>query len=254
MGVTGWVRCRCFEQGLAVSPPGPVRVGEHDELEASGADLRDWTRTGCRHPGMRVAELDLNWQAVRVLRGALERCGDRDHFPVLLESIPQWTGSWWFTPAAAETALAEFDGFAERCGPVEVDRLLLDGADSGYQTARATPEWLATCPPGLVGLSGQGTFCVWSSTSVYEEPAFAAARVGQYVRRGVTNEVVLTDLDHGGTHRLTGPLLGTPDRPPPKRLEVRVVAVPAVEAYPAMPAFQRLLRAAVELDHHALLG
>lgn len=110
MGVSGAVRCTCYEDGRATPPPVPVRVSSYDELSAvDGSDLREWQQDACEHPGMEIAGLDLGWRFMRSFYAELS--ASPDVYPVLLGNVPQWNGGWYLSPDEAGRALEELRTF-----------------------------------------------------------------------------------------------------------------------------------------------
>lgn len=260
MGIAGQVRCTCYEDGSATPPPVPVRVDEHGDIQPVESALRDavwtWMRTACRHEGMNLAEFGLGWSHVRSFRAALEAAG-AERFPVLLASLPEWNYSIRLTPAEAATALGELDRFAAAVRPITVDRVVTaDGRDTWCETPRGHADWCYTCPPGVAGLTGRGTFAVWPGTDLGLAPLFEAARFAQRVLErdadGRVRLVELTDLDTGRTHRVVHAL--SLDEEEPDRFEVRSVAVAVDDSYAAVPRLRAVLEGSVATGHPAEWG
>lgn len=261
MGISGSVRCTCYEDGLA-SPPAPVRVDEHDGIHAvdptDEATVRAWRRTACRHADMDLAKLDLGWRFVRSFRSGLEEMGAA-RFPVLLETVPDWNGAFWITPAEAAAALAELRAFEAEVGRTAVDRLVVvDGGATMWQTARGEPMWLYSTSPCRAGLTGQGTFALWPEQDFGTPPLFEASSFTQRVLErsssGFPRTVELTDLDADGTDRVVWDGTLTFDYAETARFEVRSLVLSADELYPAVPQFRAVLEGAVATGHHAEWG
>ncbi|MER6944309.1 hypothetical protein ABT294_09825 [Nonomuraea sp. NPDC000554] len=254
MGFSGWVRCRCHEEKLSVPAPVPVRIDDQDEIvavhEGDRARLRNWQRDACPHPDMAIAELSCaNWELWQIT-AAVESFGDA--FPVLLENVPRWHGSWWLTPEEARRALAELEDLAERLGPIAVDRLVVPGRALPYywyhQTRRGNERAsLYACPPARAGLTGRGTFGVWDGDDT--DPRFEAAHVAQRQEGGGW---ALIDRETGARHTLDSPVLIEDD--PPEEFDVVTLELLAQEWYPAFPQVHDLFRASVATGHHVHWG
>src|SRR5262245_39087516 len=123
MGLDAFVRCRCWQDGLAAPFPNThqVIVGDDGglELDVPCDDahkqvydaLDNWLNTGCPHRGMKLArEWISNWFGVSDFRAALIELG-ADRFPALLESIPSTNGGQTNSREAAR-CMAELERFS----------------------------------------------------------------------------------------------------------------------------------------------
>ncbi|MEU4239801.1 hypothetical protein [Actinoplanes sp. NPDC026619] len=122
MGVSAFVHCRCWRDGVAVAPPGIGPIGfdesgrlgllvpwSRDNADEHGA-VEDWLRNGCSHPDMEFLDEQIGaWAAVHYLAEALVGAGAAN-FPVLLRHLPK-TNDGCIPAAAVPAVLAELDFF-----------------------------------------------------------------------------------------------------------------------------------------------
>ncbi|WP_203829839.1 hypothetical protein [Actinoplanes palleronii] len=121
MGVSAYVHCRCWKDGLAPAPPvGPVGFDEDGRLgllepwsrETANAhgDVEHWLEHGCPHDHMQIRREEIgSWAGIRIFQQALRAAGAAD-FPVLLRYLPE-TNDGWIPADEVPRVLAELDHF-----------------------------------------------------------------------------------------------------------------------------------------------
>lgn len=121
MGLDAYVRCNCWEEGLATPPPRPqfVRLDEDGNIlfdlpyrghEKDHLLFDNWLRTCCPHPEMEYSSEHIaNWGGYRFFRSMLEQIG-WEHFPTLEWELPEANGGQT-GPEASKRAMSELDLF-----------------------------------------------------------------------------------------------------------------------------------------------
>lgn len=182
MGLGAYVRCRCWQDGLATPPfDAPVVIDDEGYLDIEvpwegNQDLYsaflEWQAHGCPHKEMEAASEHIaNWSGYRRFTDALERVG-WEHFPMLWVELPESNGGNVPAPAAAD-ALVELSRFAE-LPSIGTNARLVD-EDTGAQLWSSVPSYdgvFAMGPDYSMGVDLDGFFVRESAGEVFRANRF----------------------------------------------------------------------------------
>jgi hypothetical protein len=230
MGLDASVRCNCYREGLATTPPVPAPLivldrdgwfnldmpydGNKDEFRR----LDEWVRSGCTHPDMVFAHARVaGWDAYRVFREALGRVGWA-RYPTLRDELPELNGGT--TEAAA--AVAALDELADLRRRPELGRtwyLVDEDTDEPIAAHTASDGGTIVWDGGsrlAIGIDPRGLFVVSAEPPARE--LFRAMRVEQRLAAvgaaapsgaaASEGPVELVDLDSGARVSCSTPVPG----------------------------------------------
>ena len=213
MGLDAIVRCTCFAQGLASSPPVPITLDEWGfpnfdlDAESNQSDYGryiSWMESCCAHPLMCYASERIgNWRACRAFREALGQAG-WSWFPTLAHELPR-ENSGETEPAAAAEALRELALFRS-LDQIGEGTFLVDTATNEviHYRIEADEGFMLSTPSFQVALTDRDLVIIDTDFNV---EVFRARRLQQTLMEpdrsggGLRNVLVeFTNLDTGETH------------------------------------------------------
>jgi hypothetical protein len=223
VGLDAFVYCRCWQDGLAAPPVGPVGLDEEGFLsllvpwegnEAAHDAFDAWVMHGCPHERMRQASDRVsNWAGLRLFQQALQ--ADWSHFPTLHTALPDANGGSASAGQAARM-LEELEFFTSQAR-IEDETVLVDEATGRVvMTHIAVYDGILMLGPGYrAGVDPDGFFILDAGA----DPPATLFRAFRFSQRMLPEGKV--EFTHGRQRaRVAMPPVGEDGGTSPERLAV----------------------------------